>query len=119
MMQSLEDYNQYWLIRTKQIWKVGIFFLLILVILIMLIAKIMIINKVLTADRINELELALGEIIVGFGTLIWFSQSIRCPLCGYKPVWPILRSAPASEWLRRIVKLEKCPSCKDQMKNEE
>lgn len=80
--------------------------------MISLVAMIMVINEVWMLAWIGELELSIGTVIISFGALIWFSQSIKCPLCKYKPVWPILKSALANEWLARITKLEECPFCK-------
>lgn len=108
----IEDPTQYWLIKTNQIWKLWISLFLMLLVLLMFIAKVMIVNKIWMPNWIDEIELSLGEIVIGFGSLIWFCLSVKCPHCGYKPVWPILRSAPAGEWLRRIMHLEQCPSCK-------
>ncbi len=114
MIQIQRDTNEYWLLRTNQVWKVLGFWLLLFLSIVNFLAMIMIINEAWTPKWIGELELGLGTIFFGFGALIWFSQTIKCPQCGYKPVWPILRSAPASEWLSRIVKLKECPACKDQ-----
>ncbi|MBI5024958.1 MAG: hypothetical protein HZC18_08210 [Candidatus Omnitrophica bacterium] len=108
----IKDPTQYWLIKTNQAWKILVSLLLMLLVLLMFVAKIMIINRIWMPSWINEIELMLGEIILGFGSLIWLCRSVKCPHCGYRPVWPILRSAPAGEWLRRITRLEQCPSCK-------
>ena len=77
------------------------------------IGMIMVVNEIWKPKNISEFELAISSIVLGFGALIWFSKSLKCPRCGYKPTWPILKSAPASEWFVRITKLECCPECGD------
>lgn len=106
------QYPQYWLIKTNQIWKFLTFLLLMFLAGSVFIAMITVVNKFWAPDFVDEFELGLTSVILGFGSLIWFCLSVKCPHCGYKPVWPILRSAPAGEWLARIVKLMECPSCK-------
>lgn len=108
----MKDLTKYWLVRTNQVWKILIFHLLMFLASFIFITMILVINRIWIPNIIGEFELGLASIILGFGSLIWLSQSIKCPYCGYKPVWPILKSAPASEWLARITKLEHCPSCK-------
>lgn len=105
--------NQYWLIRTRQIWKLGVFMILMLLDIIIFFVFILATNKIWKFEGISVLRFDLLFMLLGFGSLVWFTQVVKCPSCGYKPVWPILRSAPASEWLRRIVKLQRCPSCED------
>ena len=104
--------NNFWLIRTHQAWKFFVFLAAIFLGITSFLAMIMVINDVQVLKGVGELELALISIFLGFGSLIWLSQSIRCPECGYKPAWSIIKSAPAGEWLGKISKLEHCPSCK-------
>ncbi len=110
-MQASWNPNQYWLIKTNQVWKFLIFSFLMFLGMTSFFAMIMVINEIWKFEKVNDIHLSIGSVMLIFGSLVWLSQSIKCPHCGYKPVWPILRSAPASEWLARIVKLKECPSC--------
>jgi endogenous inhibitor of DNA gyrase (YacG/DUF329 family) len=37
--------------------------------------------------------------------------SIRCPACGAKVAWKVVRTAPAARWLHELRSLEACPGC--------
>lgn len=104
-------YDQVWIIRTNQHWKILVFLLLMFSAGGIFVAMIMTINGILIPNRIGEIEFAITSIVLGFGSLIWFSKSLKCPKCGYKPTWPILKSVPASIWFVTITKLEHCPKC--------
>lgn len=104
--------NDSWLIETNQMWKVWVFSVLMILAIVFFMCMIMSVNGILIPDRKGELEFSLASIILAFGSLIWFNKSLKCPHCGYKPTWPILKSAPASEWFVRITNLKHCPSCK-------
>ena len=112
MPQDPQYLSQYWLMKTNQAWKFLVFLSLMFLAGGVFIAMIMIVNKFWAPDFVGEFELGLASVVLGFGSLIWFCLSVKCPHCGYKPVWPILHSAPAGEWLSRITHLEQCPSCK-------
>lgn len=74
---------------------------------------IMVVNDIWTPRQKSGFSFAITPIILCFGSFVWFHQSLKWPHCGYKPVWPIMRSAPASEWFVRIVRMDQCPSCQD------
>ena len=68
-------------------------------------------------NRQTELETAylvglpFGFIVSAASALSWLVYSIRCRVCGNRPVWGILRTASASEWFVKLYALERCPSC--------
>lgn len=107
------DIGESWIIKTKQGWKVAVFFVLLFSGFATLILMILVINKVIQFSSFDDFELALAPVGFGIAAFIWFCKSVRCPYCGYKPVWPILRKESADEWLREIVLLQHCPSCQD------
>ncbi len=117
-MQDLNNLHELWLVRTNQIWKLGVFMFLMFLGMVIFVGMIMVINKAWMPTWISEFELSISGIFIVLSALIWFCKSIKCSKCGYKPVWPILRTAPANEWLAQITKLEECPSCKDKGENQ-
>jgi hypothetical protein len=110
-MTSIQQ-DQLWLIKTNQVWKVWIFTFLMFLGMISFIAMIMITNKVWEFDKINDIHFSLASILLIFGSLVWLSQMIKCPHCGHKPVWPIIRGVPFNEWFVKIARLKECLSCK-------
>lgn len=110
-MIEAKNLNNFWIIKTNQMWKIWIFAILMFLGGCAFLGMIMTINGVLIPNRAGEIEFSLISMSLVFGSLIWFSKSLKCPKCGYKPTWPILKSAPASEWFVRITKLECCPGC--------
>ena len=111
-MTSKDELYNYWLIRTNQHWKLLTFMFLMFIGLISFVSLILVINGKWNFKNIDVVQLSLFATFFIFGSLIWFTQSVRCPACGYKPVWSVIKSSAASEWLSGITKLEHCPSCK-------
>ena len=108
----MKDISQYWLVKTNQTWKLLVSFLLIFLSGLFFIMLLLAVNKAWVSEGFGELELELASIIFGISSLIWLCQSIRCPECGYKPAWTIIKTSSANEWLGKISKMEHCPVCK-------
>lgn len=104
--------DQFWLIKTNQIWKIYFFLILMFIAMMGFVAMIMVINGIWMPKSVSEFELAFSSITIGFGSLIWLSHSIKCPYCGYKPVGPMIKSSNMNTWFVNITKLEHCASCK-------
>jgi hypothetical protein len=43
--------------------------------------------------------------------LLWLVLSIRCSICGMRPVGSILKHTNANSWLEAITSLSDCPKC--------
>jgi len=59
---------------------------------------------------------ALGRTLAAFAgsgsfTVAWTLSAVRCPSCGHRPVWRLLRTERADAWVARLLTLERCPSC--------
>jgi len=54
--------------------------------------------------------LSLGLAVVG---LVVFGRAVRCPRCGTRAVWQVLRTAPSDRWFGTLRKLQACPRCGD------
>lgn len=102
----------FWIKRSGQAWKLGVFYLFILLTLLLFVAFVMAVNDVRLVDELGTMELAFAFVGVGFTSLIWICFSVRCPRCGYKPVWNILRRSDVSTWLVTLHTLDRCPQCK-------
>ncbi|MBI5024954.1 MAG: hypothetical protein HZC18_08190 [Candidatus Omnitrophica bacterium] len=98
------DEGNMWFQRTNQTWKIGIFLVLLFLSPIGFFVWISMENQ--------NSALLLGT-VSGIISIIWLTQSIKCPKCGYKPIWSIMKSAPASEWFIKITNLKECPSCNE------
>ena len=98
------DRKDMWIKTTGQNWKIYIFAALLFLSSIGFFVWIFIENM----GSALVLCVVLGAI-----SLLWLSQALKCPKCGYKPAWPIMKSVPASEWFITITRLEHCPGCKN------
>jgi len=101
--------EQYWLIRTKQLWKTIIF-----IILISIAGLGFISSATGLSDNFGKIKIyfSLSAIAILAFAIIWLIQSIKCPKCGYKPVREIMKSSNISTWFTDVIKLKHCPSCK-------
>jgi len=103
-----------WISQSGQTWKLGVFYFLILAALFLLVAFIMTVNHVRVLDNLDAIELALAFVVTAAVSMMWLCLSIRCPRCAHRPVWYILRTAAAGNWLITLHTMEQCPSCKSQ-----
>lgn len=42
----------------------------------------------------------------------WFLQAVRCPACGARVAWHIVRRRPFGEFIR-MAEMQSCPACGD------
>lgn len=101
-----------WLGRSGQRWK-----LLVSLVLILMAAAVM--ALLVTAIRSGEPQdpAYAGGLLVALASLCgasmaWLTMSIRCARCGHRPVWKILRTQPAADWLAAVVTMDSCPNCR-------
>lgn len=100
-----------WITRSGQAWKLAVFYLLISTTVFLFLAFVMAVNNVEVLGLLSSMEFAFAFVGVGFASLIWICSSVRCPRCGHRPVWGILRHSAASTWLVTLHTLERCPRC--------
>ena len=100
-----------WLGRSQQSWKLFVFMALILVaaVLMALLFRAIQAEESQQAGYGARLVLALAS--VTGAAMGWLVFSIRCAKCGHRPIWNIIRTQPASDWLVTVVTLERCPNC--------
>ena len=105
--------SRFWIKRSGQAWKLAIFYLLISVTIVLFVAFVMAVNKIQLLGQLGSMQLAFAFVAFGFTSLIWICLSVRCPRCGHKPVWGILRRSDTSTWLVSLHTMERCPQCSD------
>lgn len=101
-----------WLARTRQTWKLAVFSLLIAVTLVLIVAFVLAVNGYLGSGVWGKFKLAVAFVLVGMSSLVWLCIAIRCPKCGKRPVWGMLRTIDANVWLVSLLAIDRCPSCK-------
>jgi TctA family transporter len=94
-----------WLQRTNQVWKILAFYFLLFLSVLSIVIWMFV--------RTVNFHLLLMGIFLGIISLFWIIQSIKCPSCGAKPVWHIMRTANFGEWFIKIIKMRRCPSCSE------
>lgn len=100
-----------WIVNTRQTWKLGVFYSLILAALLLIVAFILAVNGYMILGFASRFEIAVTFILVGASSLFWLCLSIRCPRCGKRPVWGMLRTVDVNAWLVKLHIMERCPTC--------
>ena len=100
-----------WIVSTGQLWKLGLFYSMMLAALVLIVAFILAVNGYMIAGFAGRFELAITFILVGASSLFWLCLSIRCPRCGKRPVWGILKTVDINTWLVKLHVMERCPEC--------
>ena len=96
----------FWLYSTKQQWKV-ILFLISLTIGIFLFIRI-VFFALDPADSLKHGLLMLGLFLSSW---LLFINAVKCPYCGYKPVWPLMRRYSVDGMLKELFSMPECPKC--------
>jgi hypothetical protein len=84
---------------------------MILVTLVLIVTFIFAVNDYMVSDFAGRFELAVTFAFIGVSSLFWLCLSIRCPRCGKRPVWGMLRTVDVSTWLVKLHAIERCPEC--------
>ena len=100
-----------WIASTGQLWKLGLFYLMMLTTVLLIVAFILAVNGAMISDFAGRFELAISFILLGMGSLVWLCSSIRCPRCGSRPVWRMLRTVDVNTWLVKLHTMEHCSKC--------
>ncbi len=101
-----------WIDATHQTWKLVVFVGWMLVAGLFILLLVASVQEVRWTP-IGAVESAFGLVASGALALAWLLVSIRCPACGTRPVWRVLRTAEAHEWVKVLVSYEQCPACGD------
>jgi hypothetical protein len=101
-----------WIGSTGQIWKLGLFYFMMLTTVALIVAFILAVNGATISNFAGRFELAISFVLLGVVSLVWLSLSIRCPKCGSRPVWRMLRTVDINSWLVKLHTMNCCPECK-------
>ncbi len=101
-----------WLSRTHQSWKMYVFIVFGIIVGIIFICFIIKINNPSSFAE-DEVEISLFYVCTSLLWFLWIIFAIKCPVCGKKIVWDILRKSPANRWLIILINLSACPNCGD------
>jgi hypothetical protein len=96
-----------WLKRTGQTWKVLVFGVLVVAGLALFALFIAAVNGKIEGEG----AFAFSFTGVAFGALVWLATGVRCPRCGARPAWHLMRTAPHARWFLQLLALDRCPSC--------
>ena len=100
-----------WIDGTGQLWKLGLFYSMLLTTLVLIVVFILAVNGYVASGRTVRIELAVTFALLGVSSLLWLCLSIRCPQCGNKPVWRMLKTVDFNTWLIKLHTMERCPEC--------
>lgn len=103
-----------WLSRSGQSWKMLVFYAFLVVTIGLIALFIASVNGVEIVPGVSQFGLAMLFVGSGFGALGWLVYAIRCPRCGYRPVWPTLKQSNAGVWLPTLLTMTDCPSCHEE-----
>lgn len=103
--------TQSWISNTGQFWKIGVFYFLLLVSFVAMLAFMLSVNGYLRQDHFSKFELASAFILLGLLSLMWLCIAIRCPRCGKRPVWDMIKAADVNSWLINIHVIDRCQKC--------
>lgn len=101
-----------WIARSRQTWKMHVFYVFMVVTLSLIGVFIASVNDVQLIPGVGQFELAILFLVSGFGGLGWLGFAIRCPHCGHRPVWRTLQRADAGAWLPTLLEMTACPACR-------
>jgi transposase-like protein len=99
-----------WITATRQRWKLSIFWLILLIGLLLAVGSFQTLNENRELNRILD-DWSVAVLIISF---VWLFVSIRCPKCGRRPTWWIVRHADLREWYVMLSVMRDCPICHDQ-----
>ena len=111
-----------WFTRTHQTWKFNLFIIVLAIAGILFLLLIWQVNEPrrFTEWGIdNPIIFPLAFVSVGLLSFIWLIFAIRCPQCGQRPAWNILRLSSINNWLMTLSQLDACPDCGDKGGNVE
>ena len=103
-------FEKTWIGVTGQRWKVYVMFVLLTVGITSLAVAIF------TTDQ-SKISLKFWAIIIFWGVtplfFLWMFLAIRCPFCGCRVIWTVLRTLPHQESINvALFFLAHCPKCK-------
>lgn len=100
--------SERWIARSGQEWKFYVTYVLALVAFVFIWAFVRALDG---GTDIATIVSACGFVVFAGAAFAWLLWSIRCPLCGNRPVGRIIKNAPAGQWFIVLYGLPRCPSC--------
>lgn len=100
-----------WIATTGQRWKLAIFWLLFGGGLLLFAGFIYALNSdAKSLSRVLD-KVSVPLMVAGF---VWLFLSLRCPRCGGRPAWWMVKRLDAREWYVVLAEMESCPICRDE-----
>lgn len=99
-----------WLVRTRQAWKLKVFFALLL----LMAASLCVLTTAVSATSPSAdlvVWSGLGAAASTLASIVWFWLSVVCPACNARVAGRILRTAVSSAWLIEVMTMTRCPVC--------
>lgn len=91
-----------WIRTTKQMWKLYIF----------VVAMLLALVSLYEAFKYDEPQLMIVFLFLSITATLWFIFSIKCPFCKYKIVkHQFFKEKYEFEWFEGILYRKSCPSC--------
>lgn len=106
-----------WLQSTKQTWKLYVFSALATCGIFSFLGKFFSLEEPFYTARFTDLQLSIFTVLFFITSFLWLIISIKCPVCGYRPIWKMLSKEPGSKWGKSLLNLEECPRCEDKRKS--
>lgn len=100
-----------WLRRTRQMWKMNVFFVVIASAGVMLVMLIRVSRSNSDMGATTPALLALGSVLFAGAALAWLGLSIRCHECGSRPAFESIRKSEYTDWLLTLLMSQQCPNC--------
>ncbi len=111
MAEMVKMASSSWIARSGQTWKLYVFYALILATIVLIGMFIAAVNGMEIFPGVGQVGLAMLFVVGGFGALLWLANSIRCPQCGERVAWTIIRNSNAGAWLPDLLSMTACPGC--------
>lgn len=102
-----------WIAKTKQLWKLGVFILLLIVDAMVLIDFVSIVNgfNLLQIVGTDQLGISLLFVVLTNVTFWWLFLIFRCRWCGLNVGKFVLTRSNTSLWFITLIGLRCCPRC--------
>jgi hypothetical protein len=110
-MKDVKNNNRGWLRRTRQFWKLEVFFAMVL----LGVAMILLMGLGVVSESSLK-GFTMGLVVCSF---MWLAFSIRCPKCGKKPMLRLVRTVDYRQLSQTFICFQACPHCGSSADTEE
>lgn len=99
--------------RTRQVWKIYLFALLLIASVAPFVLMVVVFKASTPAPWIPDtFTLALATALGGVASMLWLWLSLRCPSCGASIAGSLIQAEPASGWFTKLLTVARCPKCR-------